>query len=79
MSQRGVERILGKLLTDPEFRDTFFANPGLATLQIGVELTSAETDALRRIPRAALHDFGARLDGRICKLHLNATLEESSS
>ena len=30
MTQQAVERTLGKLLTDENFRDRFFANPELA-------------------------------------------------
>ena len=79
MSQKGVERILGRLLTDEAFGEMFFADHARAILSIGVELTRHETEALLRIPRAALHDFSARLDDRICKLHLSSNPQESAS
>lgn len=71
MSQRGVERTVGKLVTDPDFREEFFRNPEAAGLHIGVELTRDETDALLRIPFPALTEFCARLDDRICKFHIS--------
>lgn len=71
MSQRGVERTVGKLITDQGFREEFFRSPAVASLRIGVELTREETDALLRIPTPALVDFCACLDDRICKLHIS--------
>ncbi len=70
MSQRGVERTLGRLVTDKDFREAFFADPAAASLRIGVELSREELDALRRIPRAALAEFCRRMDDRICRLHI---------
>jgi hypothetical protein len=72
MSQRGVERTLGKLITDDDFREWFFADPAAATIHIGVELTSAEVEALERIPRNLLTDLCQRLDGRICRVYVPA-------
>lgn len=70
MSQRGVERTLGKLVTDEDFRAAFFENPRAGALLLGVELSREELEALRRIPRTALADFSRRLDDRICRLHI---------
>lgn len=70
MSQRAVERTLGKLVTDEGFREEFFRDPVSATVHAGLELTAEELDALFRIPRAALVALGARIDGRICRLHV---------
>ena len=70
MSQRGVERTLGKMVTDPGFREQFRSDPAAASLRIGVELTSDETAALLRIPPRALVELSTRLDDRICKLHI---------
>jgi hypothetical protein len=71
MSQRGVERTLGKLVTDPGFRELFLREPAAAALAIGVELTAEETAALLRIPPRALSELSTRLDDRICKLHIS--------
>lgn len=70
MSQRDVERTLGKLVTDEGFRENFFGDPASAVLPAGLDLTREELDALSNIPRAALAALGARLDGRICRLHV---------
>ena len=78
MSQRGVERILGKLVTDEDFAEVFFASPAKAIVRIGVELTAEESDALCRISRVALHEFSSKIDDRICKLHLDQRPEVSA-
>ena len=71
MSQRDVERALGRLLTDYAFRQDFGDDPGGVCLQLGLQLTPAEMDALLRIPRPALADLAGRLDDRICRFYAN--------
>jgi hypothetical protein len=70
MSQRDVERTLGRLLTDEGFRNDFFLEPARACLTLGIQLAAHEADALLRIPRPAFARLGARLDDRICRLHI---------
>jgi hypothetical protein len=70
MSQRDVERVLGRLLTDEGFQEDFFRDPARASLLLGLQLTADEVEALLRIPRSALATLGARLDDRICRLHI---------
>jgi len=70
MSQRDVERTLGKLVTDEGFREDFFRSPESAVLHAGLDLSREELDALSRIPRAAMAALCARIDGRICRLHI---------
>jgi hypothetical protein len=70
MSQRDVERTLGRLLTDHSFRDEFFLDPARACLILGIQLASHELEALFRVPRPALASLGARLDDRIRRLHI---------
>ncbi len=70
MSQRSVERTLGRLVTDPGFRDAFFRNPVEAGLRIGADLTQQEIEALLRVPPDALTAFSGCLDDRICRLHI---------
>ncbi len=72
MSQRAVERTLGRLVTDEGFRDQFFRNPQDASLRIGADLSSEELEALRQIPRTALARLCACLDDRICRLHISS-------
>ncbi len=70
MSQQAVEKTLGRLVTDEGFRGQFFRDPLGASLRIGVELSAEELDALVRVPRSALASLSARLDDRICRLHI---------
>ena len=76
MSQRAVERVLGRLATDEGFRDIFYADAETALVPYAPELTPAEIDALRQVPRAALAAFSARLDDRICRLSVPAANPE---
>jgi hypothetical protein len=68
VSQQSVERTLGKLLTDPAFRERFFAEPGLASWEAGLPLTAMELEALSEISRAGLLHVARKLDKRICRL-----------
>ncbi|MGE5850804.1 MAG: Os1348 family NHLP clan protein [Candidatus Methylomirabilota bacterium] len=70
MSQRDVERTLGKLVTDEGFREDFFGDPKCAVLRAGLDLSREELDALSRIPRTAVAALCARIDGRICRIHI---------
>ncbi len=70
MSQRGVERAVGKLVTDRAFRDDFFRDPPGSALRIGISLSVDEVDALLQIPCQALDVLYRKLDDRICRLHI---------
>lgn len=72
MSQRSVERALGKLVTDRTFRERFFDDPPAAALRAGLELSSEEMDALARVPAAFLTAFEQCIDDRICRLAIPA-------
>jgi hypothetical protein len=76
MSQRVVEQVLGRLVTDETFREAFFRDPGAAILAYAAELTAAEMDALRHVPRSALARLCERLDDRICRLRIPAAGHE---
>jgi hypothetical protein len=70
MSQRDVERTLGRLLTDDGFRQDFFLNPARACLALGVQLAPHEVDALLRLSRPRLVSFAGELDDRIRRLYI---------
>ena len=74
MSQRDVERALGRMLTDTSFRRDFFRNPARACIELGVQLAPHEVDALLRLPPRRL----ASLDGRICRFHLDDSDDDNS-
>ena len=68
MSQRDVERTLGRLLTDTGFRRDFFRNPARACLEFGLQLAAHEVEALIRVPPRQLASLAEQLDDRICRL-----------
>ena len=70
MSQRDVERTLGRLLTDEGFQEDFFRDPARTCLLLGIQLAPQEIEALLRAPRPALTQLARGLDDRICRLHI---------
>ncbi|MGH7372612.1 MAG: Os1348 family NHLP clan protein [Candidatus Rokuibacteriota bacterium] len=77
MSQRSVERTLGKMVTDEAFRTRFFTDPSRTSIEAGLDLLPEETDALLRVPRAMLERLASCLDGRICRLSVSSGQESS--
>ena len=73
MTQDVVERTIGKLATDADFRARFFFNPGAASWEAGLRLSPVELDALSALSYAAISRFSESLDPRICRLRLDAT------
>jgi hypothetical protein len=71
MSQRDVERTLGRLLTDVMFRRDFFSDPGRACLALGVQLTAHELEALLRVPVRRLAALEGDLDDRIRRFRID--------
>jgi hypothetical protein len=73
MSQKTVEIVLGKLVTDEEVRRRFRAAP-LEVLEsvrrAGCDLSAVETVALRSLDPAALERFALSLDPRLQKASL---------
>ena len=65
MSQRTVQLLIGRLITDEEYRLAFLSDP-LGTLNAlrdqGVELTRREIDALARTDRTLWSDAAERID-----------------
>jgi hypothetical protein len=68
MSQRSVERALGKMITDEIFRGKFFGDPQGTSLAAGLDLLPDELRALAGVPRAVLAELEARPEDRICRL-----------
>lgn len=70
MSQKTVEILLGKLVTDEEVRHRFREAP-LEVLEsarrAGCELSAVEAEALRSLDLAALERFARALDPRLQK------------
>jgi hypothetical protein len=76
MSQKSVEAIIGKLVTDEDLRVRLRTAPG-ATLrafrEAGLELTPVEHASLLALDPEACERFARRLDPRIQKVSLRAT------
>ena len=73
MSQRGVERTIGRLVTDEEFRQRFATDPVAILVEgvgCGVELTNLEVEALASIDRSLLEQLADTLDPRIQKVRI---------
>ncbi len=74
MSQRNVERVVGRLVTDEGFRRRFWED-STATLaelaEAGCELNPCERHALRSMTRKSVEEFVAAIDPRIQKSDLH--------
>jgi hypothetical protein len=68
MSQYAVESVLGKMITDPAFRDAFFTSPDATARRVGLKLGAEEIAALLQVHRAALERFALTVDDRICRM-----------
>lgn len=66
MTRQVVEQIIGRLVTDTEFRKLFFSNPDAALK--GYDLTAEEREALLATKVEDVEDFGRKLDARITKI-----------
>ena len=73
MSQRNVERVIGRLVTDEAFRRRFAASPEALLRELaayGVELNACEMQALVSIDPRELDRFADAIDPRIQKSDL---------
>ena len=73
MSQCAVEQVLGKLLTNEDFRHEFFEDPQRACFLFGLKLSPVEMEAVMRIPRTPLVALSQCLDDRIRRLCMPET------
>jgi len=75
MSQRNVEILLGKILTDEDFRRSFFpvqASSFEMAAALGLELTSVERSALCSLRRRRFDFIAQSLDLRISRSRVSA-------
>jgi len=72
MSQRNVERVIGRLVTDEGFRLRFAADPGEVLqemIECGCELTCLEQRAIASIDPEVAARFADAIDPRIQKVN----------
>jgi hypothetical protein len=75
MSQRSVEILLGKLVTDEEIRQRFRVDPEAVFAAVrsqGLELSAVEAEALRALEAGALDGLAGALDPRLQKASLHS-------
>ncbi len=65
MSKQAVEQILGRIVTDEDFRKLFFSNPEKALE--GYDLSDEEREALLETKKEDVEGFSRKLDERITK------------
>lgn len=81
MSQRNVERLVGRLVLDEELRQRFCADRHATVSSLvaeGVELTAVELEALRALDPIPLEVFAQALDPRLQKVSLASSGAEPS-
>ena len=75
MTQRSIEMVIGRLLTDEEFRETFLTDPQIALgelLERGTHLTHAEIAALIATDPTLWARVAEQIDQRLQKASLKA-------
>jgi hypothetical protein len=65
MAQDAVSQIIGRAVTDAEFRSLLFSNPEQALQDY--DLSGDEIEALKNLKQEDLEDFATKLDSRITK------------
>jgi len=76
-----VERLIGQLVTDPELRRRFAANPArlLQELKEGdLDLTEIEIEALANTNPTAIHEFASALDARLLRASIDDAVASST-
>ncbi len=67
MSQRAVEGLLGRLVTDRRFRRQFYLEPGATCTRESLELTMRELSAVLALEEPRIEEFAGWLDAKIVR------------
>jgi len=70
MAQKAVETLLGRLLTDEDFRRRFFEEPAAVCRQEALDVTSRELEAILAVDEVRFAQFAKQLDARIVRATL---------
>jgi hypothetical protein len=74
MTQRSIEMVVGRLVTDEEFRESYLRNPPrmlTELLERGLHLTHAEIAALIATDPELWRTAASKIDSRLRKAALN--------
>jgi len=74
VSQRSIEILIGRLITDEAFRNSFLRDPRRAVatfVESGHEVTAVEMDAIAAVAREFWHYAAAEMDPRLQKASLS--------
>jgi hypothetical protein len=80
MSQRTIERVIGRLLTDEELRGEFTRSPRRTLVELndqGLELSHLEVDALLATELSLWSEAAARIDPRLQRCSLRTREREA--
>ena len=80
MTQRSVEQVVGRLLTDEDFRQRFLESPDRvldAIREEGLDLTELERSVLCSIDPRDLTSLACLVDPRICRASLRPVTDET--
>jgi hypothetical protein len=69
MSAESVKQIIGRAVTEPEYRELLFTDPTQALA--GYDLTEPETDTLKRVTREEFDAVAGELGERISRAGLS--------
>jgi hypothetical protein len=81
MSQRTIERVIGRLVTDEELRLKFIRAPRRTIAELGEqgwELSGLEIEALLAIELGLWSQVAARIDPRLQRCSLKTKSDETS-
>jgi len=67
MSQKAVESLLGRLLTDQVLRRRFYEEPAVTCGQEALDVTSREIEAVLVVGESLFEEFAHHLDPRIVR------------
>jgi len=67
MSQRAVEGLLGRLITDTQFRHEFYHEPAAACATEWPDITSREIEAVQALDESHLARLAKRLSPKIVR------------
>ena len=74
--QRNIERLIGRLATDEDFRNAFRRNPQQTLVDAaawGLDLSAIEVDAMLATDQMLWDRIAAELDSRLQKASLKTT------